>query len=110
MFTEEEYEEFIGKVDPDDIKELWQMGSNPDSNNELYKLHDESKVVLDYFGYKEFSDEVAKRLAKFILDLEEFNTEYQERNEYNPKIVEAIDVFLDKAPHSLRELAYEHEE
>ena len=106
-FTEEEYDRFIDSVDPDDIKELWQMGANPDTFNELCDLHTESKAVLDYFGVNAFSEEVAKRLAKFILDLEEFKVEYGERSEYNPKIIEAIEVFLDKAPHSLRELAYD---
>jgi Tat protein secretion system quality control protein TatD with DNase activity len=109
MITEQEYEDFLDEVDPDDIKVLWEMGSNPETFNKLCDLHTESKEVLDYFGRHPFSEEVANRLAKFILELEEFKDEYEDRNEYNPKIVDAIDAFLDKVPNSLRELAYEQE-
>lgn len=107
MITEQEYDAFLDEVDPDDIKELWEMGSNPDAFNKLCDLHTESKEVLDYFGRHTFSEEVAKRLAKFILELEEFKEEYEDQNEYNPDIVEAIEVFLNKAPNGLIELSLE---
>lgn len=106
MITEAQYYQFIDAVDPDEIKRLWEMPSNPDSFNELCDLHTESKQVLDYFGSPEYSEDSANKLALFILHLEEFKDDYETRGEYNPEIVEVIDEFLDKAPAELRELAY----
>lgn len=109
MITEAQYYQFIQAVDPDDIKALWEMPSNPDSFKELTDLHTESKEVLDYFGIPEFSEDSANKLALFMLHLEEFKEEYENRGEYNPNIVEAIDEFLEKAPYELMELAYNQE-
>ncbi|TNC79260.1 MAG: hypothetical protein C9356_20220 [Oleiphilus sp.] len=105
MITEQEYHAFLDMVDPDDIKKLWEMGSNPDSFSRLCDLHSQSKEVLDYFGRHEFSEEVANQLAKFILELQDFKDDYEDRDEYNPNIVESIEVFLSKVPISLIDLS-----
>lgn len=109
MFTEDEYDQFLDYVDPDDIKILWEIRPNDDAFRKLCDLHDESKCVLDFCGRQEFSEAVANRLAIFVRDLEDFLAEYQEQTEVNAEIIERLTTILGKVPESLLALSFEQD-
>lgn len=106
-FTEDEYDDFLDEVDPDDIKALWDLTSDHQVLQELFQLHTESKEVLDYFGRPPLDERIADRLARFINKMRDFQENYESRLETNSNMIERIDKFMNFVPASLLELADE---
>lgn len=99
--TEAEYDAFLDSVDPDDIKELWDLTCDRETTQALFQLHDQAKDCLEYFGRKEFTHETIDQLARFINNLRDFQDTYEDRLETNQTLLNKLNAFLEKVPESL---------
>jgi len=105
--TEDEYDDFLDEVDPDDIKMLWDLTNDNNVLHELFELHAEAKEVLDYFGRHPLDERIATRLARFVNRMQDFQDSYESRLETNSKMIKRLDIFMKAVPQGLKEMAAE---
>jgi len=108
--TEREYDQIIDSVDPDDILYLGELTTDHEFKSKLYELHDESKIILDYFGAPEYSEEAVVNLAQFVQNINELHDVYTDRLEFNNELASALKRFVDLAPPSLWEVNSQSQE